>query len=50
MTSPGHVGIVVGNRLMIDAPTVGMDVQVQRIADQPGLVGYTDPAAADGSV
>jgi cell wall-associated NlpC family hydrolase len=47
MTSPGHVGIVVGTGLMIDAPTAGMDVQVQRITGQPGLVGYTDPAAAD---
>lgn len=49
MTSPGHVGIVVGTGLMIDAPTAGMDVQVQRIDSVLGLVGYTDPAAADSS-
>jgi cell wall-associated NlpC family hydrolase len=47
ITSPGHVGIVVGTGLMIDAPTAGMDVQVQRVTGLPGLVGYTDPAAAD---
>jgi cell wall-associated NlpC family hydrolase len=45
MTSPGHVGIVVGNGYMIDSPTTGMNVQIQPYTGQPHLVGFTDPAA-----
>jgi cell wall-associated NlpC family hydrolase len=40
---PGHVGIVVGGGLMIDAPYTGADVRVDEIA---GAVGFTRPAAA----
>jgi cell wall-associated NlpC family hydrolase len=43
MTSPGHVGIVVGTNEMIDAPYTGMDVSEQLISGVPGLVGYTRP-------
>jgi peptidoglycan DL-endopeptidase CwlO len=43
MTSPGHVGIVVGANEMIDAPQTGMDVSEQPISGVPGLVGYTRP-------
>jgi len=40
---PGHVGIVLGGGLMIDAPHTGADVRVDEIA---GTVGFTRPAAA----
>jgi cell wall-associated NlpC family hydrolase len=40
---PGHVGIVLGGGLMIDAPYTGADVRVDEIA---GAVGFTRPAAA----
>jgi cell wall-associated NlpC family hydrolase len=43
MTSPGHVGIVVGTNEMIDAPQQGMDVSEQPISGVPSLVGYTRP-------
>jgi cell wall-associated NlpC family hydrolase len=46
MTSPGHVGVVAGHGMMIDAPHTGEDVQVQPYTGFPGLVGFTDPAAA----
>jgi cell wall-associated NlpC family hydrolase len=45
MTAPGHVGIVIGNGYMIDAPTTGMNIQIQPYTGQPDLVGFTDPAA-----
>jgi peptidoglycan DL-endopeptidase CwlO len=44
MTAPGHVGIVIGNGYMIDAPATGMNIQIQPYAGQPDLVGFTDPA------
>lgn len=40
---PGHIGIVLGGGLMIDAPYTGADVRVDEIA---GAVGFTRPAAA----
>lgn len=40
---PGHVGIVLGGGLMVDAPYTGADVRVDEIA---GAVGFTRPAAA----
>jgi len=48
MTSPGHVGIVIGNGYMIDAPATGMNIQIQPYTGQPDLVGFTDPAARTG--
>lgn len=42
--APGHVGIVYTATTMIVAPTTGQDVQIQPI-NQPGLVGFTDPAS-----
>lgn len=50
MTAPGHVGIIIGNGLMIDAPQTGTNVQIQRYTSQPDLAGYTDPAAVGGSL
>jgi cell wall-associated NlpC family hydrolase len=41
--SPGHVGIVTGNGMMIDAPTSGAFVRQEPIASFGGLVGYTQP-------
>ncbi len=43
MTAPGHVGIVIGNGYMIDAPTTGMTIQIQPYTGQQGLVGFTNP-------
>ena len=40
--APGHVGIVLGGGLMIDAPHAGAPVRVDGIA---GEVGFTRPAA-----
>jgi cell wall-associated NlpC family hydrolase len=40
--APGHVGIVMGGGLMIDAPYTGAVVRVDPIA---GEVGFTRPAA-----
>jgi len=45
MTSPGHVGIVIGNGNMIDAPASGMNIQIQPYTGQPDLTGFTDPTA-----
>jgi cell wall-associated NlpC family hydrolase len=38
-SSPGHVGIYVGNGDMIDAPYTGTTVQVQAVADAGPVVG-----------
>jgi cell wall-associated NlpC family hydrolase len=43
MTAPGHVGIVVGHGLMIDAPFTGADVRIEPYTGTPGLVGFTRP-------
>lgn len=44
MTSPGHVGIVIGGGEMIEAYAAGYPVRVASYA-RPDLVGFTDPAA-----
>ena len=49
--APGHVGIVIGRGLMIDAPSPGMSVTVARF-DPAAVVGFTQPwqsAGAGGS-
>ena len=43
MTSPGHVGIVIGGGEMVDAPHTGTDVQVEPYANAADLVGYARP-------
>jgi cell wall-associated NlpC family hydrolase len=57
-SSPGHVGIYVGNGEMIDAPYTGTDVQVQQVpADQvvairrvlPDDVSAVNSGSVDGS-
>lgn len=45
MTAPGHVGIVLGERLMIDAPSSGADVRIEPYAGAADLVGFTRPSA-----
>ena len=46
LTAPGHVGIVIGHGLMIDAPAPGLTVRVESYLDSPGLAGFTQPVAA----
>ncbi len=46
--APGHVGIVIGNGLMIQAPTQGQDVQVTSYTDL-NPVGFTRPWAHPGA-
>jgi len=43
ITAPGHVGIVIGDGLMIDAPFTGADVRIEPYSAVPGLVGFTRP-------
>lgn len=43
--APGHVGIVIGHGLMIDAPSAGLQV---RIEPYSGAVGFTRPWAHAG--
>ncbi len=38
-----HVGIYIGNNMMVDAPYTGVDVRIDSIF-QPGLIGGTRPA------
>jgi cell wall-associated NlpC family hydrolase len=45
MTAPGHVGIVIGQGLMIDAPFTGADIRIEPYAGTAGLVGFTRPEA-----
>ncbi|HEX9034212.1 MAG TPA: N-acetylmuramoyl-L-alanine amidase, partial [Streptosporangiaceae bacterium] len=45
--APGHVGIVVGNGLMIDAPSAGLDVRIEPYAGS-GAIGFTRPWAHSG--
>jgi cell wall-associated NlpC family hydrolase len=42
MTSPGHVGIVIGHGDMIEAFGTGYPIRVASY-DRPDLVGFTDP-------
>ena len=48
MTSPGHVGIVIGGGKMIEAYGTGYPVRVASY-DRPDLAGFTDPAAPAGA-
>ena len=43
MTAPGHVGIVIGEGLMIDAPFTGADVRIEPYSAAPGLAGLHPP-------
>jgi cell wall-associated NlpC family hydrolase len=43
MTAPGHVGIVTGPGMMIDAPQTGQAVARQSFAGSTDLVGFTRP-------
>jgi peptidoglycan DL-endopeptidase CwlO len=43
-SAPGHVGIVVGDHQMIDAPFSGQEIRHDEFSD-PEVVGYTRPAA-----
>jgi cell wall-associated NlpC family hydrolase len=45
MTSPGHVGIVIGHGNMIEAYGTGYPIRVASY-NRPDLVGFTDPAGA----
>ena len=48
MTSPGHVGIVIGHGEMIEAYGTGYPIRVASYS-RPDLVGFTDPAAPPGA-
>ena len=41
-TSPGHVGIYIGNGMMVDAPHSGTDVQVQPVSSAGQVVAIRD--------
>jgi cell wall-associated NlpC family hydrolase len=45
--APGHVGIVIGHGLMIDAPSAGLQVRVEPYTNS-GAVGFTRPWAHAG--
>ena len=47
MTSPGHVGIVIGHGEMIEAYATGYPIRVASY-NRPDLVGFTDPSAPTG--
>jgi peptidoglycan DL-endopeptidase CwlO len=46
-TAPGHVGIVIGHGMMIDAPSPGFQVRIEPYANS-GAVGFTRPWAHAG--
>jgi cell wall-associated NlpC family hydrolase len=46
-TAPGHVGIVIGHGLMIDAPSTGLLVRIEPYANS-GAIGFTRPWAHAG--
>ena len=46
LTTPGHVGIVIGHGLMVDAPATGLTVRVESYLNFPGLAGFTRPISA----
>ena len=46
LTAPGHVGIVIGPGLMIDAPAPGLTVRVESYLNSPGRAGFTQPVRA----
>ncbi len=43
--APGHVGIVLGDGRMVEAPRTGLPVRISPIGDRSGLVGYARPWA-----
>ena|SRR5579859_4447611 len=43
MTAPGHVGVVIGSGVMIDAPFTGTVVREDNFASATDLVGFTRP-------
>ena len=45
--APGHVGIVIGHGLMIDAPSAGLQVRIEPYTNS-GAVGFTRPWAHAG--
>jgi peptidoglycan DL-endopeptidase CwlO len=48
-SSPGHVGIYVGNGQMIDAPETGEDVQIQPVGDPVAIRRVLPAGSAGGS-
>ncbi len=46
MTAPGHVGIVTGKGMMIDAPQAGETVREEPYTNSQDLVGFTRPTPA----
>ncbi|HEX6933044.1 MAG TPA: C40 family peptidase [Streptosporangiaceae bacterium] len=46
-TAPGHVGIVIGHGMMIDAPSPGLQVRIEPYTNS-GAVGFTRPWAHRG--
>jgi cell wall-associated NlpC family hydrolase len=48
-TSPGHVGLVIGNGLMIEAYSTGFPIRIATYAGR-GSVGFTRPWAHSGVV
>jgi len=46
-TAPGHVGIVIGNGMMIEAPSPGLQVRISPYTNS-GAIGFTRPAAHPG--
>ena len=47
VSAPGHVGIVIGHGLMIDAPSPGLQVRIEPYTNS-GAVGFTRPWAHAG--
>lgn len=43
LSSPGHVGIVIGDGIMIDAPYTGVDIREDTYLGVADLVGFTHP-------
>jgi cell wall-associated NlpC family hydrolase len=43
MSAPGHVGVVIGGGMMIDAPYTGVDIREDSYLHAPDLVGFTRP-------
>jgi cell wall-associated NlpC family hydrolase len=43
MTAPGHVGIVTGPGIMIDAPYTGQAVREEPFSGSADLAGFTRP-------
>lgn len=48
-TAPGHVGIYIGNGMMIDAPHTGSSVRLDNVQSFGGLVGFKHYAQSNNS-